>query len=294
MKSGFVAVIGRPNVGKSTLVNTMVGSKVAIVTNKPQTTRNNIQGIYHDEEAQIIFIDTPGIHKPKYKLGTFLNRQAYNSLNEVDAILFLVDGSSKLGKGDNFVLEKLKDINTPVILVINKIDKLKKDEIIVKIQEYKDLYNFKEIIPLSALKKDNIKELINILKPLLTDNIKYYEDNQITDKSLTFQISEIIREKVFNETDEEVPHALTVIVENIEKSKDSLVINASIVVDRDSLKKIIIGKQGTKIKQIGIESRKELETLLNKKIYLDLFVKTIKKWRDKEKYLSEFGYTDFE
>ena len=294
MKSGFVAVIGRPNVGKSTLVNSIVGSKVAIVTDKPQTTRNNIQGIYHDEDTQIIFIDTPGIHKPKYKLGNFLNRQAYNSLNEVDAILFLVDGSSKLGKGDNFVLEKLKDINTPVILVINKIDKLKKDEIILKIEEYKSLYDFKEIIPLSALKKNNIEELVKIIKPLLTDDIKYYEDNQITDKSLTFQISEIIREKVFNETEEEVPHALTVVVENIEKSKDSLVINASIIVDRDSLKKIIIGRQGSKIKQIGIESRKELELLLNKKIYLDLFVKTIKKWRDKEKYLSEFGFTDFE
>lgn len=294
MKSGFIAVIGRPNVGKSTLVNTIVGNKVAIVTDKPQTTRNNIQGIYHDQETQIIFIDTPGIHKPKYKLGNFLNRQAYNSLNEVDAILFLVDGSTKLGKGDSFVLEKLKDINTPVILVINKVDKLKKDEIILKIEEYKDLYNFKDIIPLSALKKNNIEELISIIKPLLTDNIKYYEDNQITDKSLTFQISEIIREKVFNETEEEVPHALTVVVENIEKSKDSLVINASIIVDRDSLKKIIIGRQGQKIKQIGIESRKELEILLDKKIYLDLFVKTIKKWRDKEKYLSEFGYTDFE
>ena len=294
MKSGFIAIVGRPNVGKSTLINSLVGNKIAIVTNKPQTTRNNIQGIYNDSDTQIIFIDTPGIHKPKYKLGDFLNKQAYASLSDVDAVLFLVDGKEPLGKGDNFVLDRIKAINKPIILIINKIDKLKKEDIITKINEYKDLHDFEAIIPISALKEDNVQEVIKVIKPLLTDTIKYYEDNQITNKRETFQIAEIIREKVFNLTNEEVPHALTVVVENIETNKTNYVINASIIVDRDSLKKIIVGHNGSKIKEIGILAREDLEKMLGRKVYLDLFVKTIKKWRDKEKYLSEFGFADFE
>ena len=293
MKSGFVTLIGRPNVGKSTLINSIVGKKVAITSNKPQTTRNIIQGIYNDSDAQIVFVDTPGIHKPSHKLGKTLNKQAYYSVNDVDIILFLVDGSEELGRGDKYIIESLKEVKKPVILIINKIDKLTKEEILLKINEYKDLYEFKEIIPLSALKKNNTDTVVKVLKNYLTDNIKYYEDDMYTNKNLTFQVAEIVREKVFNLTEEEVPHSLTCITENIEKEKDHYIINVAIIVDRDSLKKIIIGKQGSKIKEIGIRSRHELEELLGKRVYLDLFVKTIPKWRDREKYLQEFGYNDF-
>ena len=293
MRSGFVTLIGRPNVGKSTLVNSIVGRKVAITSNKPQTTRNIIQGIYNDSDSQIVFVDTPGIHKPNHKLGKTLNKQAYYSIGDVDVILLLVDGSESLGRGDKYIIESLKDVKKPVILIINKIDRLTKEEVLLKISEYKDLYEFSEIIPLSALKKSNVDTVVKVLKNYLTDSIKYYEDNTYTNKDLTFQISEIVREKVFNLTDEEVPHSLTCVLENIEKNKDHYLINVAIIVDRDSLKKIIIGRQGSKIKEIGIRSRRELEDLLGKRVYLDLFVKTIPKWRDREKYLQEFGYNDF-
>ncbi len=294
MKSGFVSLVGRPNVGKSTLLNSIIGTKVAITSNKPQTTRNVIQGIYNEEDTQIIFVDTPGVHKPNHKLGKYLNKQVYSNIDDVDVILMLVDGSQELGSGDKYIIEKLKEKNIPVILVINKIDKLTHDEILLKIVEYKDLYEFSEIVPLSALKNNNVDELIKTIKNYLKDEIKYYEDNQITNKPLTFTIAEIVREKVFELTHEEVPHSLTCIVENIEKDKNSYHINVAIIVDRDSLKKIIIGNRGSKIKEVGIRARKELEILLNKKIYLELYVKTIKKWRDKEKYLQEFGFNDFE
>ena len=293
MKSGFVSLVGRPNVGKSTLLNSIVGKKVAITSNKPQTTRNIIEGIYNDKDTQIVFVDTPGIHKPKYKLGKYLNKQAYYSINDVDIVVLLVDGSEELGKGDLYIIEKLKEINKPVILVINKIDKIKKEDIKLKIAEYKDLYPFKEIVPLSALKKDNIKTLVDVLTKYLPDNIKYFDDDTYTNKQLEFLVSEIVREKVFNLTKEEVPHSVTCLVEQIKKEKNNYSINVAIIVDRDSLKKIIIGKQGNMIKEIGIEARKDLEELLENKVYLELFVKTIKDWRDKEKYLQEFGFKDF-
>ncbi len=289
MKSGFIAIVGRPNVGKSTLMNAILNKKVVITSNKPQTTRNAIQGIYHEDEVQIIFIDTPGIHKPNHKLGTYLNKSAYNSTNSVDAIILIVDINSPWGKGDDFVLDKIKNTK-PIILVLNKIDKLKKEDILAKIDEYKDKYPFSEIVPVSALKKDNIKTLIEVMKKYLTDNIPYYEKNQITNQPLTFRISEIIREKAFIKTKEEVPHSLTCVVDNIEKKKNKYFIQASIIVDRESLKKIIIGKNGSMIKEIGINSRIELENLLDSKVYLELYVKVIKKWRDKEKYLQEFGF----
>ena len=294
MKSGFVSLIGRPNVGKSTLLNSIVGHKVAITSNKPQTTRNIIEGIYNDSEAQIIFVDTPGIHKPTHKLGKVLNRQAYYSIDDVDIILFLVDGSEALGPGDKYVLERLKTVNKPVILVINKVDKISKEKILLKIDEYKDLYDFKEIIPLSALKKDNIETVVKVLKKYLKDNIKYYDEDTYTNSSEQFMTAEIIREKVFRTTEEEVPHSVTCVVEKMEFSKNSVNVIASIIVDRDSLKRIIIGKQGSKIKEIGTSAREDIEALLGKKVYLDLYVRCIKKWRDREKYLQEFGYYDFE
>lgn len=293
MKSGFIGIIGRPNVGKSTLLNALIGKKIAITSDKPQTTRNIIQGIRTDNDSQMVFVDTPGIHKPQNKLGKILNKQAYYEINDVDVILFLIDITESLGKGDLFVLDVLKNVKTPVILVINKIDKLPKEEILKKIDEYKDLYNFNEIVPVSARKMDNIDRLIEILKSKLTDNIKYYDDNIYTDKPVNFIISELIREKILNKTFEEVPHSISVVVDQIEYNKESTSIQATIIVDRENLKKIIIGKNGSMIKEIGIDARLEIESLLQKKVYLDLFVKVIPKWRDREKFLNEIGYKEF-
>ena len=293
MRSGFVSLVGRPNVGKSTLINSLVGSKIAITSKVANTTRNIIQGIYNDEESQIVFVDTPGIHKPQNKLGQILNKGAYYSIEDVDIVCFLVDGKQKLGKGDLFVLERLKKINKPVILIINKIDGMTKDEIFLKINEYKDLYDFKEIVPVSALKNKNTEELIKTIKKYLKDEIKYFEDGTITNRSIKFMISEIIREKILNLTKEEVPHSVTCLVENMKTNKDKNIINAAIIVDRDSLKKIIIGKNGDMIKKIGSLAREDIEKLLNKKVYLELYVKTIEKWRDREKYLNELEFNDF-
>lgn len=293
MKSGFIALVGRPNVGKSTLLNAIMGRKIAITSDKPQTTRNIIQGIYTDDDSQMIFIDTPGIHKPKNRLGKILNKEAYISMDDVDIILFLVDITENLGKGDKFIIDLFKNTSKPVILVINKIDRLPKSEILHKIEEYKDLYDFDEIVPVSAVKGDNIDRLISVLKGKLTDNIKYYEDDVVTNVSNSFMISEIIREKILELTHEEVPHSVNVVTEDISYVKNVVNIKAMIVIDRENLKRIIIGKQGTMIKEIGRRSRIEIEELLGKKVYLELFVKVIEKWRDREKYLNEIGYKDF-
>ena len=293
MKSGFIALVGRPNVGKSTLLNAIIGRKVAITSDKAQTTRNIIQGIRTDEDSQMVFVDTPGIHKPKNKLGKILNKQAYYSLNDVDVILFLVDITEKLGKGDLFVIDVLKNVSVPVILVINKIDKLPKEEILLKIDEYKDLYNFDEIVPISAYKNDNVERLVNVLKTKLTDNIKYYDDDMYTDKPVNFIVSEIIREKILNKTFEEVPHSVSVVTDLMEYNRDVVNIKATIIVDRENLKRILVGKNGSMIKDIGTDARIELEPFLGKKVYLELFVKVITKWRDREKFLNEIGYREF-
>ena len=293
MKSGFIAIVGRPNVGKSSLLNAIIGKKVAITSDKPQTTRNIIQGIRTDDDSQMVFVDTPGIHKPKNKLGKILNKQAYYSLNDVDVILFLIDITESLGKGDKFVIDVLNNVSVPVILVINKIDKLPKEDILKKIDEYKDLYNFDEIIPVSAKKMDNVDRLIKVLKSKLTDNIKYYDDDIYTDKPINFIVSELIREKILELTFEEVPHSVSVITDSMEYSKENVNIKATIVVDRENLKKILVGKNGTMIKEIGIKSRVEIENLIGKQVYLELFVKVIPKWRDREKFLNEIGYKEY-
>lgn len=295
MKSGFVSLIGRPNVGKSTLLNSILGKKVAITSEKPQTTRNMIQGIYNDKDTQIVFVDTPGIHKPQNKLGKVLNKQAYFTINDVDIVILVVDITEKIGKGDNFVIDILKNIEEekPVFLVINKIDKLPREEILKKIDEYQKLFNFTEIIPLSARKKDNVDRLIEVLKKYLPDNIKYFDDKTITSSDRNFIISEFIREKVLDLTEEEIPHSVTCIVEDIEEDDKILSIASTIIVDRENLKKIIIGKNGSKIKEIGTRARKDIETYYNKKVYLDLFVKVVPKWRDKEKFLNMIGFKDF-
>lgn len=294
MKSGFVSIVGRPNVGKSTLLNSIIGTKLAITSKTAQTTRNMIQGIYNAKDLQIIFVDTPGIHKAKDKLGRVLNKQAYYSLSDVDVILFLTDVTQKLGKGDKFILEKLKENNIPVILVLNKIDKITHEQILPIIDEYKDLFPFKEIVPISAIKHKNIDELIKVISNYLTDDIKYYDDNTITNTTTTFRIEELIREKILNNTREEVPHSVTCVVEDITEDKNVIDIIASIIVDRENLKKILIGSKGNMIKTIGTTARKEIETVLNKKVYLDLQVKVIPNWRDKDNFLnSQLGYKDF-
>ena len=293
MRSGFVSFVGRPNVGKSTLINQIVGTKIAIISDKQGTTRNIIQGVYNDDDTQIVFVDTPGIHKPTHKLGQILNKEAYYSIEDVDIVCLLIDAKAGLGKGDKYVIERLKNINKPVILVINKIDGLSKDEIFLKINEYKDLYDFADIVPISALKNKNIDELIKVIKHYLPDNIKYFSDSMITNRSMQFMIAETVREKILWLTKEEVPHSVTCVVEKIIKDKDKNIINVAIIVDRDSLKKIIIGKGGSMIKKIGTLAREDLEKILGTKVYLELYVKTIEKWRDREKYLTEFNFNDF-
>lgn len=293
MRSGFIGLVGRPNVGKSTLLNAIIGRKVAITSDKPQTTRNIIQGIRTDNETQMVFVDTPGIHKPKNRLGKILNKEAYFSLNDVDVILFLVDITEPLGKGDMFVIDVLRNVKVPVILVINKIDKLPKQEILKKIEEYKDLYNFDEIVPISAAKRDNVDRLIEILKSKLTDNIKYFDENMYTNMSVDFMVSELIREKILDLTHEEVPHSVSVVVEQMEYKKELVNIQATIVVDRDNLKKILVGKNGGMIKEIGTRAREDIEPFLGRKVFLELFVKVIPKWRDREKFLNEIGFKEF-
>lgn len=294
MKSGFVSFIGRPNVGKSTLLNNILGKRVAITSDKPQTTRNMIQGIYNEEDVQIVFVDTPGIHKPKNKLGRVLNKEAYYTINDVDIVIMVVDITEKIGKGDEFVIDVLKNIeNKPVFLVINKIDKVPREEILKKIDEYQKLYDFTEIIPVSARKKDNVDRLIEVIKKYLPDNIQYYDKETFTNSSPDFIITEFIREKVLDLTDEEVPHSVTCIIDALDEEDDIMNINVSIIVDRENLKKIIIGKNGSMIKEIGTRARKDIEEYFGKKVYLELFVKVIDKWRDKEKFLNSIGFKDF-
>ena len=283
MKSGFVSLIGRPNVGKSTLLNTLINEKVAITSKVAGTTRNIIQGIYNEPDYQIVFMDTPGIIKPLNKLGKITNKNALSLVKDIDCILFVVDASAGLGIGDKYILEILKKTNSPVILVLNKIDKLTNVDIMYSINEYKDLYPFSEIVPTSALKNDNVDRLIEVIKKYLKDEIRYFDPSIKTSNSLYFTVSEIVREKLFNVLTEELPHSLTCHTSFYEEK----------IVDRDSIKKIIIGKKGERLKEIGTIARKELENYLNKKVYLELYVKTIKNWKDKEKYIKELGFLDF-
>ena len=292
MRSGFVSLIGRPNVGKSTLLNTLINQKIAITSNKPQTTRNIIQGIYNEDGYQIIFIDTPGIHKPLNKLGKVLNKEAQSLTKDVDAILFVVDAKDGLGSGDKKIIESLKGTNSPVILVLNKIDKMNNNEIIEAITKYKDLYDFADIVPISALANNNVETLLNVIKKYLTDNMRYFDDDMITSSSLNFMVSEFVREKIFRMTEEEIPHSITCITSKFEEKKDIVNITVDIIVDRDSIKKIVIGKQGSLLKAVGIEARKDIQQLIGKKVYLELYVKTIKNWRDKERYLNELGFNE--
>lgn len=296
MKCGFVNIIGRPNVGKSTLLNAILDIHLAITSDKVGTTRNIINGIYNDEEAQIVFVDTPGVAKPIHKLNNVLNKKAYSSVDNVDIILFLVDAAAGIGKGDRFVLDKIKRENDdiPVFLILNKIDKLNKEEILKTIETAKDMYNFSEVIPISAIKKDNLDELVKTIKKYLPEQDRIFSEDELTNVSTKFIVSEIVREKVLQLTEQEIPHAVTCYTEEFLEDDDIVNISVVIVVDRDNLKKIIIGKNGNMLKEIGTKARIDIEKLLDKKVYLKTYVKTINNWRDREKYLIELGISSEE
>ena len=292
MKSGFVSIVGRPNTGKSTLLNSILERKIAITSNVSGTTRNIIEGIYNDEDSQIVFVDTPGIHKPVNKLGSFMNNKAYQMMNNVDIILFTIDATKEFGKGDNLILERIKNENKPVFLILNKVDLLNKDKLFELIDKYNKLYDFKEIYPLSALKGDNVEELINTIKEYLPDGDRYFSEEEITNVSRNFQIAELVREKLLWLTRDEVPHTVTCYTETYEEDDKIIDIGVVIVVDRENLKKIIIGKNGSMLKKVGIEARKDIEELLGKQVNLKTYVKVIDSWREKEKFLRELGFDE--
>ncbi len=291
-KSGFVTLIGRPNVGKSTLMNHLIGQKIAITSDKPQTTRNRIQTVYTNENGQIIFLDTPGIHKAKNKLGEYMVSVAERTLNEVDVVLWLVEPTTFIGAGERHIIEQLSKVKTPVILIINKIDTVKKEEIVKFIETYKDVLTFAEIVPVSAMKGDNTKELINVIMKYLPEGPQYYDEDTITDQPERQIVAELIREKALRLLDDEIPHGIAVAIDRMKERStgDIIDIDATICCDRESHKGIIIGKQGDKLKKIGTKARIEIEALLDMKVNLKLWVKVKKDWRDSDFQLKNYGY----
>ncbi|HIU64075.1 MAG TPA: GTPase Era [Candidatus Avacidaminococcus intestinavium] len=292
--SGFVAVVGRPNVGKSTLVNKLIGEKIAIMSDRPQTTRNRIMCILNTEHAQIMFLDTPGIHKPQHKLGKYMVKAAENTLREVDIILFVVDVNEKRGAGDNYVIEQLKKTKTPVILVANKIDKLTdKKQLLPIIADYMAQYSFAEVIPVSALVDMSFEQLVGSIVKRLPEGPQYFPEDMITDQPERVIAAELVREKVLHLTRDEIPHSIAVEVEEMKtRENEDLFVRAVIYVERDSQKGIVIGNKGSLLKQVGQEARKDLEALLGNKVYLDLWVKVKSDWRNKDTALRQFGYNN--
>ncbi|GAS83095.1 GTPase Era [Paenibacillus polymyxa] len=290
-KSGFVAIIGRPNVGKSTLMNQVIGQKIAIMSDKPQTTRNKIHGVYTSEHQQIVFLDTPGIHKRQSKLGDYMNQTALNTLGEVEAALFLIDASEGMGGGDRYIAEQLKNIRTPVILVMNKIDKIEPEALLPLIEEYRKLHDFAEIVPVSAMLGSNVSTLLEQLGKYLPEGPQYYPDDQVTDHPEQFVCAELIREKILQMTREEVPHSIAVTIEDMKVQDNGVVyISAVIFVERDSQKGIIIGKQGALLKEVGKRARHDIQNLLGSKIFMDLWVKVKKDWRNQDRVLRDLGF----
>lgn len=294
-KSGFITIVGRPNVGKSTFINHVIGEKIAIMSDKAQTTRNTIQGVLTEPDSQFIFIDTPGIHKPKHRLGDFMVKVAESTLNEVDIIMFMVNAEEGFGRGDQYIIDRLKSVSSPVFLVINKIDQTHPDQLLQLIDQYKDKLSFAEIIPISALQGNNVSHLLEVIKEYLPIGPQYYPEDQITDHPERFIMSEFIREKVLELTREEIPHSVAVVIDHIErKPNEKIVIQATIVVERKSQKGIIIGKQGSMLKQIGTKARADIEALLGTKVFLELWVKVQKDWRNRPHYLQAYGFNEEE
>ena len=291
--SGFVAIVGRPNVGKSTFMNYVLGQKIAIMSDKAQTTRNKIQGVYTKDDAQIVFLDTPGIHKPKHELGEFMVKSAYSALKEVDAVLFMVNVSEKRGPGDDFIIEKLKGIKTPIFLVLNKIDLVTPEVLLERVESYKDALDFAGVFPISGLQGNNVNELMEGLINALPEGPQYYPADQITDHPEYFVVSELIREKILQLTQEEIPHSVAVTVDKMQKDEfDKVHVYANIIVERKSQKGIIIGKGGRLLKEIGTRARRDIQQLLGNKVYLELWVKVEKDWRKRKSNLQEYGYRD--
>ena len=292
-KSGFVAIVGRPNVGKSTFMNYVLGQKIAIMSDKAQTTRNKIQGVYTKDDAQIVFLDTPGIHKPKHELGEFMVKSAYSALKEVDAVLFMVNVSEKRGPGDDFIIEKLKGIKTPIFLVLNKIDLVTPEVLLERVESYKDALDFAGVFPISVLQGNNVNELMEGLINAFPEGPQYYPADQITDHPEYFVVSELIREKILQLTQEEIPHSVAVTVDKMQKDEfDKVHVYANIIVERKSQKGIIIGKGGRLLKEIGTRARHDIQQLLGNKVYLELWVKVEKDWRKRKSNLQEYGYRD--
>ncbi|MDN6195479.1 MAG: GTPase Era [Atopostipes suicloacalis] len=290
-KSGFVTIVGRPNVGKSTLLNHIIGEKITITSNKAQTTRNRVQGIHTTEKEQIIFIDTPGIHKPKHQLGRYMVKSALSTLNEVDIILFMINVSEKMGPGDRFIMERLKTAESPVFLVMNQIDKIHPDELLPMIEAYQAELEFDEVIPVSAINGNNVKRLLEVISSYLEEGPQYYPTDQISDHPEYFIVQELIREKVLELTREEIPHSVAVKTESMEKiERDMIEVRATIIVERSSQKGIIIGKRGSMLKEIGTRARKDIQKLLGNKIYLELWVQVKDDWRNTPRHLGDFGY----
>ena len=289
-KSGFATLIGRPNVGKSTLMNALIGQKIAITSNKPQTTRNRIQTVYTCEQGQIVFLDTPGIHKSKNKLGDYMVNVAQKTLSEVDVVLWLVEPSTYIGAGEQHILEQLKKGNTPVILVINKIDTVKKEDLLAVIDTYRKEMDFAEIIPVSALKDKNTEDLIQTIFKYLPYGPAFYDEDTITDQPERQIVAEMIREKALRCLDDEVPHGIAVCIDSMKYTKSIVNIDATIICERDSHKGIIIGKQGAMLKKIGIQARRDIENLLEMPVNLKLWVKVKKDWRDSDFLIKNFGY----
>ncbi|MDB5085491.1 MAG: GTPase Era [Bacilli bacterium] len=295
-KSGFVTLVGRPNVGKSTLINQLVGQKIAIMSDKPQTTRNRISGVVNRDDAQIVFLDTPGIHKPHHRMGEYMVETAISTLGEVDVILFVVDVTEHYGSGEEFIIEKLKDVNTPVYLLMNKVDLVPKETLLKTIDSYQQLFPFKEIIPISAKKGDNLDRLVQLVVQELPEGPQYYPAGQVTDHPERFIVMELIREKVLQLTREEIPHSVAIEIEVMKKreGRDIVDINAAIYTERDSQKAILIGKGGEMLRKVGQLARRDLETLLGSKVYLELWVKVKKDWRNQEVFLRNFGLSNLE
>ena len=291
LKSGFVTLIGRPNVGKSTLMNHLIGQNIAITSDKPQTTRNRIQTVYTDERGQIIFLDTPGIHKAKNKLGEYMVSVAEHTLKEVDVILWLVEPSTFIGAGERHIAEQLNKVKTPVMLVINKIDTVKKDEILTFIAAYKDICNFAEIIPVSALKEINIDDVKDCIFKYLPEGPQFYDEDTVTDQPMRQIAAELIREKALRMLDDEIPHGIAVVIDQMKERPNGLIdIDATIVCERESHKGIIIGKNGGKLKKIGTSARTEIQNLMDTQVNLKLWVKVRKEWRDSDLYMKNYGY----
>ncbi|WP_461812015.1 GTPase Era [Faecalimonas sp.] len=290
-KSGFVTLIGRPNVGKSTLMNYLIGQKIAITSNKPQTTRNRIQTVLTTEQGQVVFVDTPGIHKAKNKLGEYMVNVAERTLNEVDVVLWLVEPSTFIGAGEKHIAEQLKKVKTPVILVINKVDMVKKEEVLTFIDAYQKLYDFSEIVPVSAKSGENTDELVNVLFQYLPYGPQFYDEDTVTDQPQRQIVAEIIREKALHALNEEIPHGIAVSIEKMQFKRKIVEIEATIICERDSHKGIIIGKQGSMLKKIGTNARYEMEKMLEMQVNLKLWVKVKKDWRDSDFLIKNFGYT---